>query len=351
MISDDFSGIDIDLLADYVGGALDGDDADRVARLVADDPAWREAYRMLVPGMTAAATDLRDLGSAPEPMPADVVARLDAALRSPATLSSPIAEPDTIPPALMASAEPHLIPVRGETHPTAGSGEPHLTPVRGEPSPVAVPGGTVHRGRPRRSPARRRLRWAAPIAAAAGVLAFAGVGVDYLADRPGSNAETSAGGSADLGAPMIAAEAAGLVSGLTDENIRASGADYGATALSAPAPAPAGGTMAQPDASDDLRKRTSEKPESRNAMAPDPGFPELQRLRSRDALLACLEAIASEQGSGPIVVQLVDYARYQGRPAVVVQFSAGGANWSWASGAACGTVGAGADRLGRVRVG
>jgi hypothetical protein len=267
---------------------------------------------MLAPGMTAAAADLRDLGSAPEPMPADVVARLDAAL------ASPIAE-------------------------LAAGGERHLTPV-------AVPDGAVHRAP--RSRARRRLRWAAPIAAAAGVLAFAGVGADYLADRSASNADTTAAGSsADRGTPMIAAEGAGLVSGLTDENIRASGVDYGATALSAPAPAPAGGTMAQPDASDDLRKRTSEKPESVTSIAPDPGFPELQRLRAREALLACLEAIASEQGSGPIVVQLVDYARYQRQPALIVQFSAGGANWSWASGAECGTLAAGTDRLERVRVG
>ena len=45
MTGAEFDGVDIDLLADYIGGALAGTpDESAVAALVADDPAWREAY-------------------------------------------------------------------------------------------------------------------------------------------------------------------------------------------------------------------------------------------------------------------------------------------------------------------
>jgi hypothetical protein len=91
-----FSGVDIDLLADYVGGALDGTpDETVVAGLVADDPAWRAAYEVLTGGMAAIGADLRLLGAADEPMPAELSARLDTAFaalpplpgRSPTTMS------------------------------------------------------------------------------------------------------------------------------------------------------------------------------------------------------------------------------------------------------------------------
>lgn len=300
MTSDEFGGVDIDLLADYAGGALSGDDETRVARLVADDPAWREAYALLAPSIDAVGADLRALGSVPEPMPDDVIARLDAALQD----------------------------------------RPQLT---------VVPGGEAA---PRSPTVRRRLRWAAPIAAAAGVLAFAGIGVDYLVDGSGDAASTSAGGSADRGSPMIAAEAGGLVTGMTDDLVRASGEDYNRATLAAPLPA--AGAMSVPDQAGDVSKRTSvapAAPEAGKGVAPDPGFPALQRLRDRDALLVCLEAIATEQGNGPVTVHSVDYARYQGEPALIVQFAAGGVTWAWASGPDCGTPGAGADLVDRVRVG
>jgi hypothetical protein len=304
MTPDAFDAVDIDLLADYAGGALSGDDEARVARLVADDPAWREAYALLAPGMDAVAADLHGLGAEPEPMPDDVVARLESAL----------------------DARPHL---------------------------TVVPQEETVADRPRRSTVRRRLRWAAPIAVAAGVLAFAGVGVDYLmAGSDDTQANTSAAGSsADRESPMIAAEAGGLVTGLADDLIRASGEDYDRATLAAPLPA--AGSVAVPDQSDSLRKTASlaPEPEAAKGIAPDPGFPALQRLRGRDALLACLEAIAAEQGSGPITVHSVDYARYQGQPALIVQFAAAGVSWAWASGPECGTPGAGADPVDRVRVG
>jgi anti-sigma factor RsiW len=311
MTSEEFSGVDIDLLADYVGGALSDDDEATVARLIADDPRWQEAYETIAPGMASVQASLQEFES--EPMPADVIARLDAAL------ASPIAEPTPIEPALVTPAEPHLEPVR--------SGDRHLTAVPGDSSTPA-----------RR---RRRLRWAAPIAAAAGVLAFAGIGIDYLAtnDSPQSTSDSSAAGSAAENAPMIASDSAGgLVPAPSDKQILASGTDY----LRATLGARSGQVMGAPAESSESRKSTGLSTDA---------APELQRLRPRAALTACLEAIAQENNGGPITVETVDYARFEGSPAVVVRFSAGGQSWAWASGPECGTPAAEADRLFRVRVG
>ncbi len=310
MTSDGYAEVDIDLLADYIGGALEGPEEAAVARLIADDPRWRETYDLLARGMAEVGAGLHALGSTSKPMPADVVARLDAALAAPVT--GPIAAE----PASPQVEEPHRAPV--------GERDRHLH---------AVPDGAAGRAVRR----RRRLRWAAPIAAAAGVLAFAGVGVDYLVDN---SADTSAGGSSEL---MTASEAA-LVTVPPDERIVTSGTDYtGPTLAGGPAVA-----MAPPgDAT-----RTEQRGAASSVQPPmvadlDP----LQRLRPPEALLACLEAIARERGGSPIIVQTVDYARFQGAPALIVRFVADGVTWAWATGPECGTPGRGADSLETLRVG
>ena len=104
MTSDRYDEVDIDLLADYIGGALDGPEEAAVAGLVADDPGWRETYELLRAGMTAVGADLRALGARPEPMPADVATRLEAAL------ASPVAEPPVIDAQLANPTGPHLVP-------------------------------------------------------------------------------------------------------------------------------------------------------------------------------------------------------------------------------------------------
>ncbi|HEX8344225.1 MAG TPA: hypothetical protein VF657_05710, partial [Actinoplanes sp.] len=77
----------------------------------------------------------------------------------------------------------------------------------------------------------------------------------------------------------------------------------------------------------------------------------LQRLGNRDALAACLQAIARELGTGPITVGAVEYARFAAEPAVIVRFAAADGEWVWASGADCGLPGVGADTLHPVKVG
>src|SRR5437762_2651621 len=73
--------VDLDRLADYVGGALDGTpEADAVADLVATDPRWSAAYSGLIDADLAVRSDLAAVAREPQPMPPDVLSRLTAAL-------------------------------------------------------------------------------------------------------------------------------------------------------------------------------------------------------------------------------------------------------------------------------
>lgn len=298
MTSDEFGGVDIDLLADYIGGALDGPGQAEVARLIDEDPRWRETYDLLVPGMAAVGAELGALS--PETMPADLASRLEASFGSPAD------SPTTVDP------------VPGE--PSSGR---HLS---------SVPGTGVDRAVRK----RKRLRWAAPIAVAAGVLAFAGFGADYLAEQStGSSDAAPAAGRAE-NVPMMGTDSGtmtGLMSAPAESQIATSGKDYGPAQITDDSTATKG-------------KARDSGSRSIAPLAPaDSGPDELQRLRVRDALLDCLEAISRQNGQGPIEVQTVDYARYQGAPALVVRFLANGTSVTWAVGPDCGLTGGGADRL------
>ncbi|MEV4535637.1 hypothetical protein AB0J82_17585 [Asanoa sp. NPDC049518] len=74
--------VDFDLLADYVGGALDGTpEHDRVASLVATDVAWSQEHDLLLAALEATADDLATFAEqTAEPMPDAVLTRLLAAL-------------------------------------------------------------------------------------------------------------------------------------------------------------------------------------------------------------------------------------------------------------------------------
>jgi len=302
----EFRGVDIDLLADYIGGALAGTpDESVVATLIADDPSWRSAYESLSGDMAAVEAELARFEA--EPMPDDVVARLDAALA-------------------VAAAKPQLTLIHGDG----------AQPVR----------------------AKRKLRWATPIAIAAGAVAFVGFGLDYLAGlehgASDSASKTSAAGEAqsrqDNGqAPAVAGaqpdgtepyaaqprsapprsaqtnsdEAKGL-----PPQLLSTGMDYTATTLAEPAPRPlaASGSSAAAAAG------------------------ALGRLSTSVALQNCLDKIAEANGAGPITAQSVDYAKFEGKPAIVVRFTAKNGAWAWASGPACGTPDGGADTRAKVPV-
>jgi hypothetical protein len=184
---------------------------------------------------------------------------------------------------------------------------------------------------------------------AAGVLAFAGFAVNQAVVSSREAAPTSAGtaeradqsadpGSAALPGPM-AGDAGGDVAVPAADQIFASRQDFDATTLAAPA-TPAGKG----------RSRTLAVPAAGDVVPSTLVAPELVRLIGREALQACLDAINKAHGTGTVGVQSVDYARFAGAPALVVRFTAADGTWAFASGPDCGTPGAGADELHRVRV-
>ncbi|MFF5295109.1 hypothetical protein [Paractinoplanes globisporus] len=298
MTGAEFRGVDIDLLADYIGGALTGTpDEPVVATLIADDPAWRAAYESLSGGMAAVATELGRFE--PEPMPAEVAARLEAALTTPA---------------------PRLTLV-----PDSGDGAP---PVREEK--------TTRRER------GRRLRWVTPIAIAAGAVAFVGFGLDYLSGRDGNSADKSASSAA--GEAQARRPDSGQAPAIAGAEPKSDSGQDSAQSQSATPQLLSSGT-------DYTRATLAQAPtQALSAPAPLATASKFGRLSSTDTLRQCLDMIALANGAGPITAESVDYARFEGKPAIVVRFTADNGAWAWASGPSCGTSSGGADTLAKVPV-
>lgn len=299
MTGQEFSEVDFDLLADYVGGALDGTPEEAVvARRVAEEPAWAEAHAALSEATGSVRASLASWGASAEPMPGEVADRIATAL----------------------AQEPH---------------RPALSVVPADPD------------RPRRAAPRARRRqlpaWAAPAAIAAGVVAIAGIGLSQ-ADSLSSGGDDSAGSSAEQPAmardnaeagPGGAADSAGAGQVM----IATSGADYLNLAA---AQAPAAPYL--------TGQTSSEKDEGRSRVSalPTP----LDRLRDPAALAACIQAIADVHPPGVTSVEVVDLASFQGSPAAIVFFTDRfGARWAWASGPECGQAARGADTRGSAKIG
>jgi hypothetical protein len=298
-------------LADYVGGALDGAQADEVRRRVVEDPAWEQAHSALTEATAVVRADLSAWGAAAEPMPDDVAGRLGRAI--------------------------------AEAGPGAGKAPPRLSD-RAHRGPLhAVPTVPTEPGTPapaRRRPAARLWRaWAKPVAIAAGLLVVAGLGVNLLpTTRSAPDNATTAGGPA--AAPQAAAPT--LAQGAQPPIARrvASGTAYrrqnviagGRAALRSFAslqPVPGGSRDAESD--------------QKTAAEPGPGRvpPELNRLTDPAALTGCLGEVTRAHGRAVTSVQLVDYATYEGTPALVLVFTdQDGRNQLWVTGPLCGLGGA-----------
>lgn len=273
-----FGGVDIDLLADYIGGALAGTPEEAaVATRIAEDPEWRTAYESLTGGMTLVSEELGRLG--PEAMPDELAASLDAMFRNP---------------------------------------PPRLTVVDGEKTASRV----------RKTSRSRRIRWAAPIGVAAGLVAFVGF---YVAGRDSASQENAATSAAGGGS---AESATGPIQYL------ATGTNY--------TPATLAGPPAQTLTAPDLTAPAAPKDTSDRSAGSAPGA--LSRLGPGAGLQACLDAIQQANAGGTISVQSVDYAKFNGSPALIVRFTATNGGWAWASGPDCGTRGSGPATLGKVPV-
>lgn len=300
MTGAEFHEVDVDLLADYIGGVLVGTpDESVVATLIADDPAWRSAYESLSGDVASVLTELGRFE--PEPMPDDVAARLEAAFAE-------------------------------------ASAKPRLTLVRGDDAP--------------RVREKRKLRWVTPIAIAAGTVAFVGFGLDYLAGRGGgatdSAASSSAGGEAQSAQDKgQAPAAAGTEPERTEPYAAQPNSDGQPNSYAQSASSPQLLTTGM-----DYTKATLAEPAPRPLTASNASAPAgaLDRLSTSAALQQCLDKIAEANGFGQITAETVDYAKYDGKPAIVVRFTASNGTWVWASGPACGTPAAGADTQEKVPV-
>lgn len=365
MTGAEFSEVDFDLLADYVGGALDGTpDEAVVAALIVGHPGWRRAHADLVEATGAMTVALQAWGEETEPMPADVLARLDAAFATAAVGDVSDGVATAVGDGSLGESavrdDSGLVTVGANAGGAASGPARAVTTDDGVASGrhlVAVPNDDAQPTTARKR--ARRLKWAAPIGIAAGLVAFLGFGIQQFGAAESQESATSAGGAADQSAPE-ADHALALPAG--PGQVLTSGTDYNrqtlaqaaVRAMAAPAEGDQSGSAtpqpltALPDTRESGAQGKAAKP-SAGAMA-DPNDP-LNRLKMQEPLLACLDAISGLNGAGPITAQSIDYARYDGAPALIVQFTAGNGGWVWAAGADCGTPGSGADKLGSAKVG
>ncbi|WP_030440853.1 hypothetical protein [Actinoplanes subtropicus] len=296
MTGAEFHGVDVDLLADYIGGALDGTpDESVVATLIADDPAWRSAYESLSGDVASVVAELGRFE--PEPMPAEVADRLEAAL-------------------------------------TEAAARPQLTLVRGNDAPPVQE--------------KRKLRWVTPIAIAAGTVAFVGFGLDYLAGQE-KGVSSSSSGSADSAARAqrdLGQEP--MLSGSARSDAYAGQSDTAEGKAAAPPQQLTSGTNYTRATLAELAPRPMA---ASTATAPAPAAASAPRWLNMTATLEqCLDQIDKANGAGQFRAETVDYAKFDGKPAIVVRFTAANGSWAWASGPACGTPDGGADTLDKVPV-
>lgn len=318
MTAGQFGEVDLDLLADYIGGVLDGTpEASAVAHLIDTNLSWTRAYTSLAPAVGEVRTQLAAWGRQPEPMPADVFDRLDTTLVDQGPL------------------------VGGADSRATAATIPDQAPRR---RPTAVP-ETAPRGATKPAGRRRWSRWAGPVTVAAAVVAFAGFGInqvfdDGVADRAESAVSADAAGApGDAGPPTAAAAQSSA------ERLVASGTDYTRATIAGSIPKSATTTRVAP---------RSERQPGFAATGPGPGptVPGLERLADRAARIACLDAVTADYGAGPLAVDLVDYASFEGAPALVIFFvDRTGERWVWVVGPGCGQPPSAADTRYRIRVG
>ncbi|GIJ79497.1 hypothetical protein SAMN05443287_107145 [Micromonospora phaseoli] len=370
MSTGEFSEVDHDLLADYLGGALDGTlEQVEIARLVAQDPAWAQAHALLAPALEDVRAELAGWGESAPELPPEIADRIRTALAvaedvdltatdDESAVAAPL-RPVVPPPGAVGKPD-----VAGEPDP---AGKPESTGGKAAVVPVQPlggsrrPGGTPRPGQERSVPSRpgrRRRRWArvaGPVALAAATV----VGLGALQLSRANHGDDAASGTAysDRGAsPVVpqasppdsaadaAPERASAAAALPPFQIvgeaQRSGTDYTPQTLSGMMPAVGPfSTKSEPAIGGQSDERL-----------PGPG--DLARLGEGPALNACLAEISAEHGGTPLVVDVVDYARFEGLPALVVRFTDGsGAQWAWVSGPECGVPGSGSDARYRTQVG
>jgi hypothetical protein len=284
--------VDLDRLADYAAGVLDPADAAEVEHRIGTDERWARALDALAVADEAIRAELRDLSSSPAPMPADVATRIEDALREAARDSSVISLADA---------------------------------------------------RAKRRGGRRRFVTGITAAAATLVLVLCGVTfvrggmiqMDSEAPSAGGapNAVNDGQGAAEAPGQAFATDRASATRAAI---VITTGTNYSQQAL-------LDLTEKPPAWSVPPSLAVGEK--SGQDAPPEPAVPSpvaqqaptaLNRLTQRPALAACLKAILDKY---PGVPTLIDYARYEGRPALIVSVLGDASTTVVAVGGGCGVIG------------
>lgn len=270
------AGVDYDLLADYVGGALEGTpEQERVERLIATSSEWGHAADELAGALHRVQNDLNLLRQTPEPMPDDVAARFEGMFD-----------------------------------------RPRRDPL--EPRVVSRRSGQSGSAR-----AKRWKRWAAPVAivaAALGFFAFANVPslvMPAMNDSGGNKSSVELSDAAPGAAPQAAAPAPTFMTWRMYDRT-----NLGNWLANGAVPGPA----------QDTYRSSGEAP---TAKVPPPAAP-LARLTDPFALRQCLDAVNAVL---PGRVNSVEYAYFEGDPALVISITSSIGELRFVAGANCGPLG------------
>lgn len=280
---------DLDLIADYSEGLLDGPDATRVADLIASDEEWALTYQLLTGASTGVGQALDSYAQETPELPAEVSQRIDDALQSEREHAS---------------------------------------------APVSLDAARRRR--------ESRRSWLGLSAAAAVIVAVVfGLGALGLNLSGGSRSSSTSEGARPNSAEGGASAALGSVI------VTSSGANYTQDNLGKQPIKPnaittfGGSKAANSQSSPDRSAAPGPMSASGGRITPDlASTSPLQRLTYPANLSACLTAIEAVHGG---TVTTVDYARYEGGPALVATLVSPGLRV--AVGPDCGLPSSGAAEL------
>jgi len=302
--------VELDRLADYAAGVLDGTpQAEEIARLIATDAAWTVAYVELVDADRTVRDELAALRTVDEPMPGDVASRLDAALAAAGRPASEQVREGT-------HQRPAGVHRAGRPQPSTRPGSTDRPTPADQPSPAGRPSSDRPQSRTdSRTPgsaarARRRRRGWTLVAVAVGVLALGGIGVPVMTEAlrsRGTSSESSSESHAQLGRDAAEQASGAAAPGVRAPVLLASGSNYSAADLTALAVDKSRSTGMPPGAAADA----TVSPQWNAALVP-PALSGLVDLRTRSE---CLQRLTAAYGG---FVDTVDFARFEGEPALVV---------------------------------
>lgn len=265
--------VNYDLLADYVGGALEGTpEQERVAGLIATSPEWEHAAHELTTALGGVQRDLEILRQTAEPMPEDLAARFEG------LFDRPRRDP----------LEPRVV--------------------------------TRHSKQAGQAKARRWKRWAAPVAVAAAALGLFAIGKLPTLVAPAMNSADSGRTSTE-----VAADAPGAMAQVPVQTAT-TWQRYDRNNLAQQQ------WLAQGAAPFSSRSGV----DTATGKASEEGVEQLQRLLDQSALRQCLNAVNAVL---PGTVDLVEYAYFEGNPALVISITSANGKWLFVAGPNCGQLG------------